>query len=205
MDKASRQRKRRSDIPRWFGSDQSFALSHRNTWKSNQTHLTLGLRYAGDTGRTTPISVPTPALNVFNEQFYSGVGIGKSAQFQFCSATRFAGIRAVTKDGRSAGVASSLLRTPSGTIFLFDSSSRHAARIFPRDYRSVFGEASCNPCLSPAALIRPHLWAADWKRQLTRLLSSRMSTGTTRRRAQRITRAMSGDEPYGIGYPMKPA
>jgi Carboxypeptidase regulatory-like domain len=58
-----------------LGPDNRLSLYIGDSWKvkSNFT-LTLGLRYARDTGRSDTELGPTPALNAFNNQFYSGLG-----------------------------------------------------------------------------------------------------------------------------------
>jgi hypothetical protein len=58
-----------------LGPDNRLSLYFGDSWKvkPNLT-LTLGLRYARDTGRTDSELGATPALNVFNNQFYSGLG-----------------------------------------------------------------------------------------------------------------------------------
>ncbi|MGA8761983.1 MAG: carboxypeptidase regulatory-like domain-containing protein [Candidatus Sulfotelmatobacter sp.] len=58
-----------------LGPDNRLSMYFGDSWKikPNLT-LTLGLRYVRDTGRTDTDLGPTPALNMFNNQFYSGLG-----------------------------------------------------------------------------------------------------------------------------------
>jgi len=58
-----------------LGPDNRLSFYAGDSWKlrPNLT-LTLGLRYVRDTGRTDTDLGPTLALNVFNNQFYSGLG-----------------------------------------------------------------------------------------------------------------------------------
>ncbi len=58
-----------------LGPDNRLSLYFGDSWKVRPNFtLTLGLRYARDTGRTDTDLGPTPALNAFNNQFYSGLG-----------------------------------------------------------------------------------------------------------------------------------
>jgi Carboxypeptidase regulatory-like domain len=58
-----------------LGPDNRLSFYFGDSWKIKPNFtLTLGLRYARDTGRTDSELGPTPALNVFNNQFYSGLG-----------------------------------------------------------------------------------------------------------------------------------
>jgi hypothetical protein len=58
-----------------LGPDNRLSLYFGDSWKVRPNFtLTLGLRYVRDTGRTDSELGPTPALNVFNNQFYSGLG-----------------------------------------------------------------------------------------------------------------------------------
>src|SRR3984893_8491144 len=58
-----------------LGPDNRLSLYFGDSWKVKPNFtLTLGLRYVRDTGRTDSELGPTPALNVFNNQFYSGLG-----------------------------------------------------------------------------------------------------------------------------------
>jgi len=58
-----------------LGPDNRLSLYFGDSWKLRPNFtLTLGLRYARDTGRTDTDLGPTPELNVFNNQFYSGLG-----------------------------------------------------------------------------------------------------------------------------------
>jgi hypothetical protein len=58
-----------------LGPDNRLSLYLGDNWKIRHNfNLTLGLRYSRDTGRTDTDLGPTPALNVFNNQFYSGLG-----------------------------------------------------------------------------------------------------------------------------------
>jgi hypothetical protein len=58
-----------------LGPDNRLSLYFGDSWKVKPNFtLTLGLRYVRDTGRTDSDLGPTPALNVFNNQFYSGLG-----------------------------------------------------------------------------------------------------------------------------------
>ena len=58
-----------------LGPDNRLSFYVGDSWKvkPNLT-VSLGVRYARDTGRTDSDLGPTPALNVFNNQFYSGLG-----------------------------------------------------------------------------------------------------------------------------------
>jgi hypothetical protein len=58
-----------------LGPDNRFSAYIGDSWKVKPNFtLTLGLRYVRDTGRTDTDLGPLPALNVFNNQFYSGLG-----------------------------------------------------------------------------------------------------------------------------------
>ena len=58
-----------------LGPDNRISFYVGDSWKVKPNFtLTLGLRYVRDTGRTDTELGPTPALNVFNNQFYSGLG-----------------------------------------------------------------------------------------------------------------------------------
>ena len=58
-----------------LGPDNRLSWYIGDSWKVKPNFtLTLGLRYVRDTGRTDTELGPTPALNVFNNQFYSGLG-----------------------------------------------------------------------------------------------------------------------------------
>jgi hypothetical protein len=58
-----------------LGPDNRISWYVGDSWKirSNLT-LTYGLRYVRDTGRTDSDMAPIPALNAFNNQFFSGLG-----------------------------------------------------------------------------------------------------------------------------------
>ncbi len=58
-----------------FGPDNRLSLYFGDAWKfrPNLT-ITLGLRYVRDSGRTDSDLASIPALNQFNNQFYSGLG-----------------------------------------------------------------------------------------------------------------------------------
>ena len=57
-----------------LGPDNRLSLYFGDTWKLRPNFtLSLGLRYVRDTGRTDSELGPTPALSVFNNQFYSGL------------------------------------------------------------------------------------------------------------------------------------
>jgi Carboxypeptidase regulatory-like domain len=58
-----------------LGPDNRLSLYFGDSWKVKPNFtLTLGLRYVRDTGRSDSELGPTPALNAFNNQFYSGLG-----------------------------------------------------------------------------------------------------------------------------------
>jgi hypothetical protein len=58
-----------------LGPDNRLSFYLGDSWKVRPNFtVTLGLRYVRDTGRTDSELGPTPALNVFNNQFYSGLG-----------------------------------------------------------------------------------------------------------------------------------
>ncbi|HET6181461.1 MAG TPA: carboxypeptidase regulatory-like domain-containing protein [Candidatus Sulfotelmatobacter sp.] len=58
-----------------LGPDNRLSLYFGDSWKLKPNFtLQLGVRYARDTGRTDSELGPEPALNVFNNQFYSGLG-----------------------------------------------------------------------------------------------------------------------------------
>ena len=58
-----------------LGPDNRLSLYFGDSWKLKPNFtLSLGLRYVRDTGRTDSDLGPTPALNMFNNQFYSGLG-----------------------------------------------------------------------------------------------------------------------------------
>ena len=58
-----------------LGPDNRLSLYFGDSWKIRPNFtVTLGLRYARDTGRTDSDLGPTPALNQFDNQFYSGLG-----------------------------------------------------------------------------------------------------------------------------------
>src|SRR5712671_2877542 len=58
-----------------LGPDNRLSWYVGDSWKIKPNFtLNLGLRYVRDTGRTDTELGPTPALNVFNNQFYSGLG-----------------------------------------------------------------------------------------------------------------------------------
>jgi hypothetical protein len=58
-----------------LGPDNRISWYVGDSWKvkPNLT-VTYGLRYVRDTGRTDSDLAPIPALNMFNNQFYSGLG-----------------------------------------------------------------------------------------------------------------------------------
>ncbi len=57
-----------------LGPDNRLSLYFGDSWKVRPNFtLTLGLRYVRDTGRTDSELGATPALNVFDNQFYSGL------------------------------------------------------------------------------------------------------------------------------------
>jgi len=57
-----------------LGPDNRLSLYFGDTWKLRPNFtLSLGLRYVRDTGRTDTDLGPTPALSIFNNQFYSGL------------------------------------------------------------------------------------------------------------------------------------
>ena len=57
-----------------LGPDNRLSLYFGDTWKLRPNFtLSLGLRYVRDTGRTDTELGPTPALSVFNNQFYTGL------------------------------------------------------------------------------------------------------------------------------------
>ena len=57
-----------------LGPDNRLSLYFGDSWKIKPNFtLTLGLRYVRDTGRTDSDLGPTPALSVFDNQFYSGL------------------------------------------------------------------------------------------------------------------------------------
>jgi hypothetical protein len=58
-----------------LGPDNRFAWYFGDSWKVRPNFtLTYGVRYVRDTGRTDSDIAPIPALNQFNNQFYSGLG-----------------------------------------------------------------------------------------------------------------------------------
>jgi len=58
-----------------LGPDNRLSLYFGDNWKIRRNfNLALGLRYVRDTGRTDSDLGPTPALDVFDNQFYSGLG-----------------------------------------------------------------------------------------------------------------------------------
>ena len=58
-----------------LGPDHRFSWYVGDSWKVKPNFtLTLGLRYVRDTGRTDSDLGPIPALDQFNNQFYSGLG-----------------------------------------------------------------------------------------------------------------------------------
>jgi carboxypeptidase family protein len=58
-----------------LGPDNRLSLYFGDSWKVKPNFtLTLGLRYVRDTGRTDTDLGSLPALNAFNNQFYSGLG-----------------------------------------------------------------------------------------------------------------------------------
>jgi hypothetical protein len=58
-----------------LGPDNRLSLYFGDSWKLKPNFtLTLGLRYVRDTGRSDSELGPTPALNAFNNQFYSNLG-----------------------------------------------------------------------------------------------------------------------------------
>jgi Carboxypeptidase regulatory-like domain len=73
-----------------LGPDNRISFYLGDSWKvwRNFT-LTGGLRYSRDTGRTDADLGPIPALDQFNNQFYSGLGKSREpAQSQHCSSDR---------------------------------------------------------------------------------------------------------------------
>jgi hypothetical protein len=58
-----------------LGPDNRIGFYFGDSWKlMRNLTMTYGLRYARDTGRTDSDLAPIPALNQFNNQFYSGLG-----------------------------------------------------------------------------------------------------------------------------------
>src|SRR5579863_329492 len=58
-----------------LGPDNRLSLYAGDAWKVKPNFtVSLGLRYVRDTGRTDTDLGPTPALNVFDNRFYSGLG-----------------------------------------------------------------------------------------------------------------------------------
>jgi hypothetical protein len=58
-----------------LGPDNRFSVYFGDSWKMKPNLTwTAGLRYVRDTGRTDSDLGPTPALDAFNNQFYSGLG-----------------------------------------------------------------------------------------------------------------------------------
>jgi hypothetical protein len=58
-----------------LGPDNRIGFYFGDSWKLKPTlTMTYGLRYVRDTGRTDSDLAPIPALNQFNNQFYSGLG-----------------------------------------------------------------------------------------------------------------------------------
>ncbi len=74
-----------------LGPDNRLSFYFGDSWKVKPNFtVTAGLRYVRDTGRTDSNLGPLPALDQFDNQFYSNLGArGEPAKSQLCPAARY--------------------------------------------------------------------------------------------------------------------
>ena len=163
-----------------LGPDNRLSLYFGDSWKMKRNFtVTLGLRYVRDTGRTDTDLGPTPALNQFDNEFYSGLGNAvHQPNLNFAPQVGFAW------DPGSNG--KTVVRGGVGLFFensiwnniLFDPAGRLQKGFFLATANACVG-GSPRPCRSPPVSIWPPSATRPSELSIPRSLS--LSRSTNRR------------------------